>query len=52
MATSPFDDKTDPRRALAACQPRDLLGQVLDHALYQGERPALTAAALDRAAAT
>ncbi len=39
-------------RPLAACQPRDLLEQVLDHAVYRGERPALTADALDRAAST
>lgn len=39
-------------RALAACQPRDLLEQVLDHATYRGERPALTAETLDRAAFT
>jgi len=36
-------------RALAACQPRDLIDQVLDHALYRGERPQLTAEALERA---
>ena len=39
-------------RALAACQPRDLLEQLVDHAVYRGEQPALTAAALDRAAGT
>ena len=39
-------------RALAACQPRDLLEQVVDHALYRGEKPALTAEALNRAAGT
>ena len=39
-------------RALAACQPRDLLEQVIDHAVYRGERPALTGAALQRASAT
>ena len=39
-------------RPLAACQPRDLVEQVMDHAIYQGETPALTAEALARAAGT
>jgi hypothetical protein len=39
-------------RPLAACQPRDLLEQLLDHATYRNERPQLTASALDRAART
>ena len=39
-------------RALAACQPRDLIDQLIDHAVYRGERPALTAEALARAAGT
>ena len=39
-------------RALATCQPRDLLEQVVDHAVYRGERPTLTADALQRASAT
>jgi len=39
-------------RALAACQPRDLVEQVIDHAVYRGERPALTVEALARAAGT
>ena len=35
-------------RALAACQPRDLLEQLVDHAVYRGEKPALTAEARKR----
>ena len=39
-------------RALAACQPRDLIDQIIDHAIYRGEKPSLTTEALDRAAGT
>jgi hypothetical protein len=39
-------------RVLAACQPRDLLDQLVDHAVYRGEKPALTSEALERAAGT
>jgi hypothetical protein len=39
-------------RVLAACQPRDLIEQLIDHAVYRGEEPALTAQSLDRAAGT
>lgn len=42
----------DSGRAIAACQPRDLLEQLVDHAVYRSERPSLTAEALDRAAGT
>ena len=38
------------RRAFAACQPRDLLEQVLDIARYRGEPLVLTPALLDEAA--
>ncbi|HEY1089033.1 MAG TPA: ATPase [Archangium sp.] len=38
------------RRPFAACQPRDLLGQVIDIAHYRGEAPQLTAELLDAAA--
>jgi len=34
-------------RALLACYPRDLLGQVRDLALYEGRLPTLTADAID-----
>jgi len=37
------------RRPFAACQPRDLLDQVIDMAHYQGEEPRLTPALLDAA---
>jgi hypothetical protein len=37
-------------RGFAACQPRDLLEQVIDIATYRGEPPALTEALLDAAA--
>ncbi len=39
-------------RPLAACQPRDLIDQINDHAFYRGERPAVTAETLSRAAQT
>jgi hypothetical protein len=39
-------------RPLAACQPRDLLEQVIDHAVFRAEKPALTAASLERAMGT
>jgi hypothetical protein len=38
------------RKQFAACQPRDLLGQVIDIAHYRGETPRLTAELLDAAA--
>lgn len=38
------------RRLFAACQPRDLLGQVIDIAHYRGEQPRLTRELLDAAA--
>lgn len=38
------------KRPFAACQPRDLLGQVIDIAHYRGESPALTPELLDAAA--
>ncbi len=38
------------KRPFAACQPCDLLGQVIDIAHYRGEAPALTADLLDAAA--
>lgn len=38
------------RRAFAACQPRDLLSQVIDIAHYRGEQPRLSPALLDAAA--
>ena len=37
------------QRPLLACYPRDLLGQVRDHARYEGIEPHLTPQALDRA---
>jgi hypothetical protein len=37
-------------RAFAACQPRDLLDQVIDIAAYRGEPPELTAELIDLAA--
>lgn len=37
------------RRPFAACQPRDLLGQVIDIANYRGETPALTEDLLESA---
>ena len=37
-------------RNLAACQPRDLVAQVIDHAAYRNERPLFTAESLERAA--
>ena len=39
-----------PGPKFAACQPRDLLGQVIDIAHYRGETPRLTAELLDAAA--
>ncbi len=39
-------------RTLAACQPRDLLEQLVDHSRYHGERPELSLEALERAAGT
>jgi predicted ATPase with chaperone activity len=36
-------------RQLLACTPRDLLGQVVDYARYDGETPRMTAPALKRA---
>ena len=39
-------------RKLAACQPRDLIAQIFDHAIYRAEKPSLTAEALERAAGT
>ncbi len=38
------------KRPFAACQPRDLLGQVIDIAHYRGETPQLTPELLDLAA--
>jgi hypothetical protein len=38
------------KRALAACQPRDLLEQVIDIAHYQGEVPELRQDLIDHAA--
>jgi hypothetical protein len=38
------------KRPFAACQPRDLLGQVIDIAHYRGEQPQLTPELLDLAA--
>jgi hypothetical protein len=38
------------KRPFAACQPRDLLGQVIDIAHYRGETPQLTPELLDMAA--
>jgi hypothetical protein len=38
------------KRPFAACQPRDLLGQVIDIAHYRGEQPRLTSELLDAAA--
>ena len=37
-------------RPFAACQPRDLLGQVIDIAHYRGETPQLSGDLLDAAA--
>jgi hypothetical protein len=37
------------QRPLLACYPRDLLGQVLDYARYEGVEPQLTPQAIDRA---
>lgn len=42
---------TPHRRAFAACQPRDLLDQVIDIAHYRGEPPRLTRPLLDGAVA-
>jgi hypothetical protein len=41
---------TPTRKMFAACQPRDLLGQVIDIAHYRGETPRLTGELLDAAA--
>ncbi len=38
------------RRQIAACQPRDILEQVIDIAHYQGEPPELRSDLLDHAA--
>jgi hypothetical protein len=39
----------DSGRPLLACTPRDLLGQVIDYARYEGQSPRMTAPALERA---